>query len=167
MKPIFYTLLLLFAIGCQDVKYPDPPANLIPHDKMIDVLTDAYINNAARSFNAKQLREKGYKLDSVFYAKFTIDSLQFVESNLYYSSDLPTYTKMFEEVKKRITVLKENADTAKRIMEEQKRVRDSIRRDSLAKAGVKQDSIKKDSTAVKEITKIKLNKLLNNKAKKE
>ena len=81
--------------GCQDVKRPEKPKNLIPEDKMVDILTETYLINAARSFDKLTILHNKIKLDSFVYRKFEIDSLQFAASNAFYTSDLNTYNALF------------------------------------------------------------------------
>jgi len=104
-------LLIFFASSCQDVKKPKIPENLISKEKMADILTDVYISNAARSVNNKLLKEYNIKLDSVIYKKYNIDSLQFAESNAFYSSNLKIYTKIITSVEERLNILKIEKDS--------------------------------------------------------
>ncbi len=100
-----YWLILIFAIGlgaCQNVQKPEKPKNLIGKDKMIDVLTEAYLTNAARSINNNSILEEGIKMDSLLYSKFGIDSLQFAKSNAYYAADVNMYIDIFKEVETRL-----------------------------------------------------------------
>lgn len=131
MNKLYFIAILVAVIGCQDVNYPEKPENLIAKDKMVDVLTEYYLSNAARSFNIRIVRDSGYKLDSMLYKKFAIDSLQFVKSHAYYSSNLDEYTAMFEKVKLNLEKLKIDADTLKAQFERRRRIKDSIRRDSI------------------------------------
>ncbi|MFT5984797.1 MAG: hypothetical protein ACI825_000275 [Planctomycetota bacterium] len=131
MKSIYFILILVMAVGCQNVKYPNKPDNLIPEGKMVEVLTEVYLSNAVRSYNIRIVRDSGYKLDSMLYEKFSIDSLQFAKSHAYYSSDLEVYTAIFEKVKAKMEVMKVDADTLKARYIERRRITDSIRRDSL------------------------------------
>ena len=131
MKGIYFILTVLLVISCQNVKYPEKPDNLIPKDKMVDVLTEVYLSNAVRSYNIRIVRDSGYKLDSMLYKKFSIDSMQFAKSHAYYSTDLDAYTAMFEKVKAKMEIMKVEADTLKAQFSESRRVKDSIRRDSL------------------------------------
>ncbi len=108
---IFLLLAILIFSSCQDVKMPERPENLISENKMVEIYTDAYINNAAKNINNKKLVENGVKLDSVLYKKYDIDSLQFASSNAYYSSDLSNYTKIFNRVELRLKVLQSKVDS--------------------------------------------------------
>lgn len=98
-------------MGCQDVKLPKKPGNLIAKNEMIDILAEAYIVNAARSVDYRTVLSKGVKLDSLIYKKFGIDSLQFAESNAYYSSDINTYLDMFQQIEAKLGVWKNKLDS--------------------------------------------------------
>ncbi len=111
MKKLFATILLITAIGCQNVEKPDRPTDLIDKEVMVDILMDVYLNNAAKSVNNKVIRQKGMKLDSFIYKKYRIDSLQFVKSHAYYNSDLDTYETIFREIEERLALLKSKSDS--------------------------------------------------------
>jgi len=137
-------IVVLFIASCQDVKKPEKPEDLISKEKMIDILYDVYLTNAARSVNNKLLRKTGKRLDSLIYAKYHIDSIQFVNSNAYYSADLKVYSKIISTVKDRFSDLKTEKDSIYKIVKEHKE-------DSVSKLNKKfkeknKKSIKKDST---------------------
>jgi len=103
MKKFLVVIGLLFVwMSCQDVQYPDPPENLLPKEKMIEIIADAYIGNAARSksVNNRVLRAKGVHLDSILYTKHQVDSLTFAQSNTYYAANLEAYTEIITEVER-------------------------------------------------------------------
>lgn len=131
MKIHFTIAILLLVIGCQDVKYPEKPSNLIPKEKMIDILTEVYLSNAGRSYNLRIVRDSGYKLDSLMYKKYAIDSLQFAKSHAYYVNDLDNYAGMFDVVVLNLEKMKIGADSLKAQYEEHRRIKDSIKTDSL------------------------------------
>lgn len=110
-----YLLLfsIIFLAACQNVERPEKPKDLISEDVMVDVLTDAYLNNAARSFNNRELITKGARLDSLIYKKHHIDSLQFTKSNDYYASQLNTYISIFQKVQNNLTIMEKTADSLK------------------------------------------------------
>ncbi len=114
LKPVVNILslaLVLFLSSCQDVKKPERPENLISKEKMVDILTDVYITNAARNINNKLIKKTGVKLDSLVYSKFEIDSLQFVESNAFYCSDLETYRSLLSQVQDRMLEMQTEKDS--------------------------------------------------------
>jgi hypothetical protein len=102
MKRIICAFGLLCVIGCQNIRQPERPDNLITEEKMIDIFYDAYMANAAKSINNKKLRQFGIRLDSVIYEKHDIDSIQFARSNEYYSLDLDNYSSIFAKVEARL-----------------------------------------------------------------
>jgi hypothetical protein len=125
------------------VKRPEKPENLIPEEKMVDVLTEAYLINAARSFDKRTIIENRVKLDSFIYKRFNIDSLQFAQSNAFYTSDLNKYNDLFTKVQTRIELLKKNADSMLiKISLEEKRIDDSIEAATKDSLGLK---MKKDT----------------------
>ncbi|MCD6544577.1 MAG: DUF4296 domain-containing protein, partial [Flavobacteriaceae bacterium] len=70
-------------------------------DQMIDLLTDMHIINGVTGIKNKDgLKANNYI--SLLYEKYHIDSTRFASSNLYYTSNISEYEKMFKEVKKRI-----------------------------------------------------------------
>ena len=146
MKFFIAILVALCLLSCQDVKFPEAPKNLIPEDKMVEVLTEAYLINAARSFDKKTILENKVKLDSFIYKKFNIDSLQFVESNAFYSSNLNTYNDLFVQVEERMNLLKVRVDSIHEIvLAEEKCIQDSInevKRDSLGLDVIKDTLVK-------------------------
>ena len=114
MSKLGYIILAILALAaCQEVQYPDPPEQLIPKEKMVQILADAYITNASRSkgVNNRIIRTRGIKLDSLLYTKHGIDSLSFAESNSYYASNLEQYTQIITEVEKLLTRKKAEIDS--------------------------------------------------------
>ena len=104
-------IISLLALGCQSVEKPEMPEDLIARDVMIDILTDAYLSNAAKSVNNKIIRQRGIKLDSFIYKKYGIDSVQFVRSHAWYNSDLSTYEGMFVEIETRLAKMAKELDS--------------------------------------------------------
>ncbi|MBX2826831.1 MAG: DUF4296 domain-containing protein [Flavobacteriaceae bacterium] len=142
MKKIGVAIVLLVFVGCQDVKKPEPPENLIPQDKMVEILAEAYLGNAAKSINNRMLRTRGVYLDSVLYRKFDIDSLQFVRSNAFYTTDLDLYADILTQVEERLVARKAIVDSLYEIeKKESMRKKDSIRRqDSIRVRAMKKEN---------------------------
>lgn len=139
----FISILILFS--CQDVKKPERPANLISKEKMVDILSDVYISNASRNVNNKLIKKMNLKLDSLIYAKYEIDSIQFAQSNAFYSSDLKTYGNLLSQVKNRFEILKVEKDSLYQIAKKE----DSILKTAKKKPKVKVvDSLKLVAPAI-------------------
>lgn len=123
-------------MGCQEVKRPEKPDNLIPKETMVALLTEIYLGNSARSIDNKRIREQGVKLDSFLFATYNVDSLQFAKSNAYYTADINTYNEIFNEVHARLEKFKEVENARKLEINARKRA--------------KADSIKSNKTSTKE-----------------
>lgn len=147
MKYLLCIVLSVFIFGCQDVKRPEKPENLIPKDQMVDILTETYLINAARSYDIKEIRKKQLKLDSFILKKFKIDSLQFAKSNEYYTADLNTYNSLFVKVEEKLNAIKNRTDSVYKVIEEkraEKRRQDSIKGLNLDSI----DAIEKDTSNI-------------------
>lgn len=102
---------------------PEKPKNLIAKDKMSDIMYDLYILNAAKGVNRKLLELNGVMPMDYVYKKYAIDSLQFAESNTYYTYDTEVYTIIIEKVKAN---LQKEKDFYEKLNEAEQKVTDSI-----------------------------------------
>ncbi|WBL25953.1 DUF4296 domain-containing protein [Zunongwangia sp. HGR-M22] len=132
MRFLKNSLIFLIFIGfsCQDVKHVSKPDNLIPMDKMVDILTEIVLVNSARNYNKIKLEQTGLKPDKYIYEKFSIDSVQFQKSNAYYSENYNDYVGIFDRVKDTLDTLKEHYN---KLEEQEKAVKDSIKEKKLDK----------------------------------
>jgi len=136
-------VLCLLVMACNGYDRPKKPDNLISKDKMSEVLYDLYIINAAKGVNRKLLEANGFIPETYVLTKYNIDSLQFAESNGYYSFDTDVYKVIIDDVKTRLEKEKEEFDVLKKAEDEIAK----IERDSLNKIKIqKKDSIKKLKT---------------------
>lgn len=136
----YWTIILLFSLGvfgCQDVKQPEKPKDLIGKDKMVDMLTEAYLANSARSVDNKSIITNGIKMDSLIYNNFGVDSLQFAKSNEFYAADINAYMEIFQKVEARLTGMQKEMDSI--------RVMEKSRKDSISKKASQPIEPKKDS----------------------
>lgn len=122
-QSIVLILLLLSFFSCQDVNTPEKPKNLIAKEKMIEMLTETYLINAARSVNNNEIISKGIKIDSMVYFKYKVDSLQFARSNAYYAADVDGYMKMIQEIEAKLLAMRVEMDS---IMEIERARKDSV-----------------------------------------
>lgn len=101
MRRIVILVCCVFsAIGCHNNSV-EKPDNLIPKEKMVDILYDISLIEAIKNQNINGgLSSK--TANEYIYKKYKIDSLQFVKSNKYYVSNIEEYKKMFEEIKTRL-----------------------------------------------------------------
>jgi hypothetical protein len=120
---LFVFVCILSFSGCQNVEQPKKPTNLISKDKMVEILTESYMANAARSVNNQTIIEKGVILDSLIYRNFGVDSLQFAKSNAYYAADVNTYMEIFQKVETKLKIIQRKMDS---IREMERDLLDSI-----------------------------------------
>lgn len=145
MKILVSLLVILVSLfSCQKKQKGKKPDDLIPQEKMVEVLTELSLLQGARSYNRSLLEETGLKTETYLWDKYDIDSLQFVRSSNYYAENYRLYENIYDKVKERLEVLKAAYDS---IREEHERVRDSLQEfgiDSLKeiKPRVPRDSLK-------------------------
>lgn len=147
--------LVLILASCQDLDRTEKPKDLIPEDKMVDVLTELSLLNAARNFNKFKLEKTGIEPESYIYEKFGIDSLQFERSNAWYSEQYTVYEGIYDSVKVRVQLMKTRLDS---IMERERKIEDSIKlaqKDSLKQL---RDSLKNPADSIKKPDSLLVNK---------
>ena len=102
---LFILTLSFFTISCKDTTVKKPK-NLIERKKMVDIIYDLALLEAAKSQTSGTL---SYPKPIEFIKnKYKVDSLTFAQSTQYYASDIKDYKKMYNEVKERL-----NANTTK------------------------------------------------------
>lgn len=115
----------------------EKPENLISREKMIDILNDLALVNAAKTTNPAILIENGIDPTTYIFTKYAIDSLQFVESDRYYASIPEEHEKIYRAVEARL-------ETEKNRIEKLRKIKDSIKAIEM-KAANKKAKIVKDS----------------------
>lgn len=112
MKKYFLFLVVFsFLASCQSdtVEKPD---NLIPEDKMADIIYDLSILQAMRNSNQSVLDSNSVNPNTYIYKKYKIDSLQFAKSNQYYATkSIKKYDQLYQSVNDRIVKNKAAVDT--------------------------------------------------------
>ena len=108
-------------MGCNE-KTIQKPENLITKDQMAEILYDLAVINAAKKANPWRLSNRNIELMPFIYQKHDIDSVQFVQSDIYYASVPEEYQEIYQVVEARL-------EREKAIYEKEKtRVSDSIRK---------------------------------------
>lgn len=144
MKGIGLFLIVLFLISCQDIEKTERPANLIPENKMVEVLTELSLLNSAKNYNKRFLEETGFKPDEFLLKKYNIDSLQLAESTRYYARNYAQFEGMYKKVQRNLEALKGDLEITQRREEQIK--------DSIMELQRENDSIVIDSTIFRSIT---------------
>lgn len=140
---VFFGALLFFS--CQDIEKVEKPNNLIPEQKMAEVLTDLSLLNSAKNYNRKFLEETGLRPDEYLYNKHNIDSAQLSQSTRYYAANQARLEVIYKRVKSNLEKLQRDMEVIKAIEEKKK---DSIRlleKDSLDLDSILPQSRIKDS----------------------
>ena len=99
---------MLAACGKEVVEKPD---NLIPEEKMIEIFYDLSLLEAIKTQKPVALEANNIHPTQYIYKKYSIDSVQFVNSNRYYATDLEKYKRMYEEVGDRLEKNKRTVDS--------------------------------------------------------
>lgn len=132
-------ILSLFVFACTGSLSGKKPDNLIPKDKMSNILYDLYTINAAKGVNRKLLEQNGFVPETYVLTKYNIDSAQFAESNTYYTFDNDEYKAIIEAVKARLEKDKKAFETLRDTVRESEKAKS----DSIKQLGKKtKDSIK-------------------------
>jgi len=98
----------------------EQPEDLIPKEKMVQILYDFAVVNAAKNTNSVVLEDYFESPTSFVFKKHGVDSLQFVHSDLYYASQPLLYEGIYKEV---VSKLEDDKD---RMEEARKKANDSI-----------------------------------------
>ena len=136
IQRIILGLVMLLLFSCVE-KLVEKPDNLIPQDKMVLILKEMAIVNAAKGTDLGKLRNNGIDPTSFVFEKYEIDSAQFVDSDRYYASLPLVYETLYKKVESSL-------ENERLQMEEDKKVKDSL--DLLQKSTKKEiDSSLKDT----------------------
>lgn len=104
MRSILHIAVVFIFLSCTSRTIYKKPNDLISKGQMIDLWTDIYIAQGARSVKNKKLERKVNYMPFV-YEKYKIDSARFMRSNIYYTSKVEIYEEMFQKVEKRLNDL--------------------------------------------------------------
>ncbi len=129
MKAILLIAITFLCLSCGKSAVKKP-SNLISEDQMVDILYDIMLINSAKGIN-KKLLEKSIKNPKEYvYNKHNIDSIQFTESNAYYTYNSDTYKSIYDRLEQKLTAEK---TTHEALLKAQKRIKDSIKKSKQAK----------------------------------
>jgi hypothetical protein len=114
MRKLVFIYLMFVLASCAE-KLMEKPENLIPEAKMVEILNDLAIVNAAKVTNIQVLRDNDIEPMQYIFVKHGIDSLQFVESDRYYASIPELHEEIYIEVEEKLEVEKEQLTAEKKI----------------------------------------------------
>lgn len=122
-------LLLLLGVACSE-KVIEKPEDLIPREKMVNILYDLSLINAGKAIDPIALERHSIKPMEYVFRKYEVDSAQFVRSDLYYAAMPLEYEAIYRELEERLE--KETL----RIEEERTQKSDSARRRNLEQSSL-------------------------------
>lgn len=108
-KLILQVIVILFLSNCGN-SYVEKPDNLIDDDTMVEIFYDLAILEAAKN-SSYENGISTFKANDFIYKKYKIDSIQFVKSNKYWSSDIAKYKRMYKIVKDKLNDKKTELET--------------------------------------------------------
>jgi hypothetical protein len=130
MKKIILLLSLLIIGACSNKNEIPKPAKPIDKEVMENILYDLALLQALKSYSPEKLTKNNIDSKNYIYQKYKIDSLQFVENNKYFASDIEAYKLMFENVSNRLQKEKSELDT---IINKELKIKTKKTQDSLKK----------------------------------
>ncbi len=131
MKKLFSLILGIVMVTSCVEKIIEKPDDLIPREKMTQLLHDLAILNAAKSTNSAILEEHFDSPTQFLFEQYGVDSLQFVKSDLYYASQPLVYEAIYKEVAAKLDKEKSEIEEARKIVNDSiasraRQVRDSV-----------------------------------------
>lgn len=137
MKNCFTYLLFFVVLGaCQEVQKAPKPDQLIPEEKMVDILVDLAKIDAAMTYNMKYVEKNGIKPKSYIYKKYGIDSVQLTESNAYYMERFEVNKRMYDEARARLQKQRKKLDSLQAIKDSIQRMEKKSRSDEMFQAAI-------------------------------
>lgn len=101
-------VIILLVVSCANVERSPAPENLFDEDKIVEVLVDLYVLEAAVSSNKNNFEKMGLKPTAFIYKKYATDSVELQQNLNYYVDRTQKYEIILEKVKERIEVLKDS-----------------------------------------------------------
>jgi hypothetical protein len=123
MKTFFLVVSILFFISCENMEVKKP-SNLISEDQMVEILYDMVLINSSKGVNKKLLQKNINNPEAYIFKKHNIDSLQFAESNAYYTFKNEVYKSIYEKLELKLTTQKTKLEA---LLKEKNSIKDSIR----------------------------------------
>jgi len=112
MRKIILFLSIVIIVGaCSNKSEIPKPAKPIDAAVMENILYDLALLQALKSYSPEKLTQNNINSTTYIYQKYKIDSLQLVENNKYFASDIDEYNLMFNRVNERLQKQKKEMDS--------------------------------------------------------
>ena len=96
MKNFLFFLVFILVFNCSEKQIV--PKNIISMEKMSEIIYDMTLISVSKGVNRKILENNGFKPTSYILKKYEIDTIDFIASNKYYSSNLDMYLSIYQNV---------------------------------------------------------------------
>tara|TARA_B100001094_G_C18149935_1_gene783068 strand:- start:1209 stop:1661 length:453 start_codon:yes stop_codon:yes gene_type:complete len=96
MKNFLFFLAFILVFNCSEKQIV--PKNIISMEKMSEIIYDMTLISVSKGVNRKILENNGFKPTSYILKKYEIDTIDFIASNKYYSSNLDMYLSIYQNV---------------------------------------------------------------------
>ena len=84
---LFLVGFVLVFVSCKKIHESPEPDNLMSQDKMVDIMYDIRVMNAAKSKNYKKVKDSAVFIDKFVYHKYQIDSTTLRQNLDYYATN--------------------------------------------------------------------------------
>jgi hypothetical protein len=108
---LLVAVLLLFSCNEKLIKKPE---NLISKNKMAAIYYDLAVLTSAKNTDNQILMKQGIETMNYIYTKYDIDSLQFVESDLFYAANPIIYKEIYEKSETKLKAEVKEIEDAKK-----------------------------------------------------
>ncbi|WP_298477362.1 DUF4296 domain-containing protein [uncultured Maribacter sp.] len=115
-------IMFILFVACNEPLI-EKPENLISKDKMVEILKEMAIVNAAKNTNITKFQDNKIDPTAYVFKKFNIDSLQFVLSDKYYASKPDVYESIYEEIDTLLYIEKKVASELKKMQDSLKKAK--------------------------------------------
>lgn len=123
MRKLWIIFLVFAVFACRDADRVKEPENLIPENKMVEVLTDLSLLNSAKNYNRRQLENTGLRPIEYLYDRHGIDSVSLAQSTRYYANYPSNLERIYSRVKNNLDSLKTTLELER---EAEKKEQDSL-----------------------------------------
>ncbi len=106
--------MLLGLTSCNE-NLLDKPDNLIEKNKMVAILADMAIANAAITANKSLIKDTDFRPTEYVLTRYRVDSAQFVDSDRYYASIPLEYEAIYQAVESKLDLKKKEMELAKKL----------------------------------------------------
>ena len=106
-------LLAVLFFACSE-KVIEQPENLLPKEKMIEIYYDLTVLGSVNTIDGAILKKNNVAIMPYIYKKYNTDSLQFVQSDLYYASIPSDYEAMYAVILQRLETQEKKYEEARK-----------------------------------------------------